>query len=91
VGQQVEKYLDITRRMDREGHLPGNHSWDHPEGLIELKSGKKRSAAKPFNKKFVSMKPPLVKPRFKEVNGTGHSVENEAVADAFHFLFDIQF
>ena len=30
LGEQVEKYPDIVRRMVAEGHQLGNHSYDHP-------------------------------------------------------------
>jgi len=29
VGQRVRKYPSVFRRMIREGHVVGNHSWDH--------------------------------------------------------------
>lgn len=37
LGQQVEKYPDIVKRMNREGHLIGNHSYKH-EQLSKLSS-----------------------------------------------------
>lgn len=29
VGRNVERWPDIIRRIDAEGHLVGNHTWDH--------------------------------------------------------------
>lgn len=37
LGQQVEKYPDIVKRMEAEGHLIGNHSYKH-EQLSKLSS-----------------------------------------------------
>ncbi|MCL6624974.1 polysaccharide deacetylase family protein [Alicyclobacillus shizuokensis] len=31
LGQQVEKYPDVLRRMANTGHTVGNHSWSHPD------------------------------------------------------------
>ncbi len=33
LGSQVEKFPTIVQRMHEEGHLVGNHSWDHPHLL----------------------------------------------------------
>ena len=33
LGSQVEKFPAIVQRMHDEGHLVGNHSWDHPHLL----------------------------------------------------------
>jgi len=30
MGRNIQKYPDIARRVIAEGHLAGNHSWDHP-------------------------------------------------------------
>ena len=30
VGADVQRYPDLARRIAREGHTIGNHSWDHP-------------------------------------------------------------
>lgn len=30
VGEEVEKYGDVVRRIVDEGHRAGNHSWNHP-------------------------------------------------------------
>ena len=30
VGAEVEKYPDLARRIAREGHTIGNHTWSHP-------------------------------------------------------------
>lgn len=30
IGKNVERYPDLVRREVREGHLVGNHTWDHP-------------------------------------------------------------
>ncbi|GAA5787547.1 polysaccharide deacetylase family protein [Chitiniphilus shinanonensis] len=37
LGREMELYPDVVRRADREGHLLGNHTWDHPDisGLDE--------------------------------------------------------
>lgn len=37
LGRQVQRLPDLTRRIAREGHEIGNHSWSHPElaGLSE--------------------------------------------------------
>ena len=31
LGERVEKYPNITRRIINEGHTIGNHSWSHPD------------------------------------------------------------
>src|SRR3712207_1810742 len=31
VGADVERFPDVARRIAREGHTIGNHSWDHPD------------------------------------------------------------
>ncbi|UXY16993.1 polysaccharide deacetylase family protein [Chitiniphilus purpureus] len=31
LGREMERYPDTVRRAHREGHLLGNHSWDHPD------------------------------------------------------------
>ncbi|WP_104166000.1 polysaccharide deacetylase family protein [Arthrobacter sp. SX1312] len=30
-GSNVERYPDLVRRIKAEGHVIGNHSWDHPD------------------------------------------------------------
>jgi peptidoglycan/xylan/chitin deacetylase (PgdA/CDA1 family) len=30
IGQRAQQHPDLIRRIDREGHLIGNHSWSHP-------------------------------------------------------------
>jgi peptidoglycan/xylan/chitin deacetylase (PgdA/CDA1 family) len=35
IGKRAEVHRDIVRRMAREGHVVGNHSWSHPN-LIKL-------------------------------------------------------
>jgi peptidoglycan-N-acetylglucosamine deacetylase len=33
IGKQIQKYSDIARREVEEGHVIGNHTWDHPNML----------------------------------------------------------
>lgn len=34
VGQQIEKYPDLVRRIAAEGHLIGNHTYSHPNLML---------------------------------------------------------
>lgn len=38
VGQQVERFPDLVRRISAEGHQIGNHSWSHPPMLVLTRS-----------------------------------------------------
>jgi len=38
LGKNVERYPDTTRRIVKEGHAIGNHTYDHPYLLIQSKS-----------------------------------------------------
>lgn len=31
VGKEAQRFPDMVRRMEREGHVIGNHTWDHPK------------------------------------------------------------
>ncbi|WP_067935677.1 polysaccharide deacetylase family protein [Alicyclobacillus kakegawensis] len=42
MGQQIEKYPDVLRRMASTGHTVGNHSWSHPD-LAKLSTDDVRS------------------------------------------------
>ena len=33
LGKQIEKYPEITQRIETENHIIGNHSFSHPNGL----------------------------------------------------------
>ena len=36
IGEQVQKYPDIARRIVNEGHVIGNHTYSHPHKMNEL-------------------------------------------------------
>lgn len=38
LGKNVERYPDIARRIIKEGHVIGNHTYDHPYLLVQSKS-----------------------------------------------------
>ncbi len=38
VGQAARAYPETTRRIVREGHAVGNHTWDHPHLVMQSKS-----------------------------------------------------
>lgn len=38
LGKNVERYPDIARRIIKEGHAIGNHTYDHPYLLVQSKS-----------------------------------------------------
>lgn len=38
IGKNVERYPDIARRIIKEGHVIGNHTYDHPYLLLQSKS-----------------------------------------------------
>lgn len=48
IGKNVEKYPDIVRRAYNEGHLIGNHTYDHPrltlESLSDVEANIKKSS-----------------------------------------------
>lgn len=58
LGENAEKYPELVKRVALEGHLIGNHSWDHPS--FPLIQGKERreqmracqKATEPFGKRF---------------------------------------
>ncbi|SEN35144.1 polysaccharide deacetylase family protein [Lihuaxuella thermophila] len=31
IGNMAQKYPDVLKRIDQEGHVVGNHSWNHPQ------------------------------------------------------------
>jgi peptidoglycan/xylan/chitin deacetylase (PgdA/CDA1 family) len=39
LGKNVERYPDAARRIIKEGHVIGNHTYTHPYMLIKLKTG----------------------------------------------------
>jgi peptidoglycan/xylan/chitin deacetylase (PgdA/CDA1 family) len=43
IGERAERYPDIVRRAQAEGHLVGNHTWSHPSFFCFLTPSRLRS------------------------------------------------
>lgn len=79
VGNRVENHPDITRRIVREGHIVGNHSWDHPN-LAKLSAAQVRSQLVRTNEtlqRTVGVRPRLFRPPYGSLS---EAAIQEAVA-----------
>lgn len=70
VGYRAEKYPELVKRMEREGHAIGNHSYNHPlltklsAPAFERQMNKTQSILKPL----IGYEPRLFRPPYGEVN-----------------------
>nr|WP_254613210.1 polysaccharide deacetylase family protein [Brevibacillus sp. HB1.2] len=70
VGQMVKYYPKILERIVREGHIVGNHSWDHPDftkiPLLAVQEQVERTSDQ--IEKVVGVSPRIVRPPYGAVN-----------------------
>lgn len=70
VGNRAEKHPDLVRRIHREGHLIGNHSYNHPlfknRDLSYFKDQILRTESIIF--RLTGIKPKLIRPPYGEIN-----------------------
>jgi peptidoglycan-N-acetylglucosamine deacetylase len=89
VGYMAQAYPDVLQRIDQEGHIIGNHSWNHPQ-FTKLSSAKVNGQIKRTNeviKQVIAKEPILLRPPYgsiqqglaKELNQKGFKVINWSV------------
>lgn len=69
VGENVSKYPEIVRRMQREGHIVGNHTWNHPH-LPQLDRDKVRQQLDATNEiifQIIGTVPKYMRPPYGEI------------------------
>ena len=63
LGERVDKYGDLIKRMEKEGHAVGNHSYDHPNlsklSYAKVKSNMEKTAKKV--QKLIGHKPEVMR------------------------------
>lgn len=86
LGKQVDKYPDIVKRMYKEGHIIGNHSYDHVN-LATLSATDAKNQISKTNEaiyKITGEYPQYLRPPF------GNEPQNEDVAkDMITVLWDV--
>jgi peptidoglycan-N-acetylglucosamine deacetylase len=89
VGHMAQAYPDVLRRIDQEGHIIGNHSWNHPQ-FTKLSKAKVDFQIKHTNEviqRVIAKEPILVRPPYgsieqelaKELNQEGFKIINWSV------------
>jgi len=79
LGKNVERYPSATRRIVEEGHIIGNHTYDHPYLLIQSKSHIKLEIEKTEQAilKTANIRPHLFRPPYGvDDNWIYHTVKN---------------
>lgn len=79
LGCQVNKYPEIIKRMHEEGHIIGNHTYDH-KNLTQLKKSsiiKEIENTNNLIEKITGEKPKYLRPPYGAVNQSVKSVINE--------------
>jgi polysaccharide deacetylase family sporulation protein PdaB len=70
IGKQAEKHPDVVRRIVREGHVVGNHSYSHPlftKLTVEQAQGEVEQAGKTISR-LAGYTPKLFRPPFGQIN-----------------------
>jgi peptidoglycan/xylan/chitin deacetylase (PgdA/CDA1 family) len=69
VGTRAKKHPDLVRRIHREGHVIGNHSYSHPD-FSEMPIAKVKEQIRRTEdvlRKLIGFKPRLVRPPYGEI------------------------
>lgn len=70
VGSRARKHPDLLRRIHREGHIIGNHSYSHPlfktKSVQEFKNEIERTEK--VIERLIGYKPRLIRPPYGEIN-----------------------
>lgn len=70
VGRRIEQYPNVLRRMYREGHVIGNHSWNHPNltkiPISEVRDQIERTAG--VIDRLIGVRPRLFRPPYGALN-----------------------
>lgn len=70
VGGRAKKHPELLRRIHREGHIIGNHSYSHPlfkkKSALEFKNEIERTEK--VIEKLIGYKPRLIRPPYGEIN-----------------------
>ncbi|MCL6593883.1 MAG: polysaccharide deacetylase family protein [Alicyclobacillus sp.] len=72
VGQRVQRYPEMVRRMVAEGHVVGNHSWSHPN-LTQLSAAEVQSQIARTNavlRAEAGVQPRWLRPPYGALNDT---------------------
>lgn len=72
VGEKVRQHPEVLRRLVKEGHIAGNHSWDHPH-MTKLTAADIRDQVQHTAEEIESIagiKPCLFRPPYGELNQT---------------------
>ena len=72
LGNRVDSYGDLIKRMEKEGHVVGNHSYDHPNltklSYSQIKTNMEKTAKKV--QKLIGHKPEVMRCPGGSVNNT---------------------
>jgi peptidoglycan-N-acetylglucosamine deacetylase len=89
VGRMAQAYPDVLRRIDQEGHIIGNHSWNHPQftKLSKVKIDFQIKHTNEIIQRVIAKEPMLVRPPYgsiqqelaKELNQRGFKIINWSV------------
>ncbi|AZK47419.1 polysaccharide deacetylase family protein [Paenibacillus lentus] len=70
VGNRAKKHPELLKRIHREGHIVGNHSYSHPlfkkKSALDFKNEIRR--AEKIIEKIVGYKPRFIRPPYGEIN-----------------------
>ena len=66
VGRAVVAYPDVVRRIAREGHAIGNHTWDHGHLIVETRASVRRELTRTSDaiERAAGVRPTLMRPPF---------------------------
>ncbi|MCF6410772.1 polysaccharide deacetylase family protein [Pseudalkalibacillus salsuginis] len=69
VGERAKKYPEQLRQIYREGHVIGNHTWDHPHlpELTDQQFNENIQSTSAEIEKIIGFKPDLFRPPFGEI------------------------
>ncbi|WP_416295511.1 polysaccharide deacetylase family protein [Paenibacillus illinoisensis] len=70
VGSRAEKHPDLVRRIVREGHIVGNHSYNHPEfSKLSLNAFRKQILhTGDIIRKLTGYTPKMIRPPYGDIN-----------------------
>jgi peptidoglycan/xylan/chitin deacetylase (PgdA/CDA1 family) len=78
-GSEAKKFPELVQRIHAEGHVIGNHTWNHPN-ITTLSKNELRSEIKSTNsliKKLIKKSPYLFRPPYSAINNDNELVINK--------------
>lgn len=89
-GKNAEKYPEVLKRIHREGHVIGNHSWNHPDfsklSLDEVKQ--EISQTEELFQQLLQISPTFVRPPFGAMNDQLRQYIQQSPYTVIHWSID---